>query len=440
MLDVKLLRETPDVIRADLKKRGMLDRLHLVDDAIKADAEWRGAKAQAEALRHELNEANRAIADLARKKHPIQAEQKKVSEFSKELDIFAKVQDEQEMRLESIMMTLPNILHESVPVGKDDTENVTVRTWGEERVFDFEPKDHVEVLANLGMVDMERAAKVSGARFFFLMGDAVKLEQAIMRYALDLMSTKGFVPVEPPFMMRREPYAGVTDLNDFGPVIYKVEGEDLYMIATSEHPLVAMHMDEILSGGDLPLKYCGFSPCFRVEAGAHGKDTKGIFRTHQFYKVEQIAFARPEESWPLHEQLIANAEELFRSLGLRYRVVNVCTGDMGTVAAKKYDLEAWMPVQRRYREMVSCSNCTDYQARRLKIRFRDKQSEATRLVHTLNSTAVTTRALVAIVENFQQKDGTVDIPKALLPYMGKTEALRQRSSYKRETGGAPSIA
>ena len=423
MLDAKLLRETPDVIRADLKKRGMVDKLRLVDDAIRADTEWREAKLQAEALRHELNTANRVIADLARKKQPIQSEQKRVAEFSSRLDSYAKVQEERQGALEGILMTLPNILHESVPVGKDDSENVTVRTWGEGRKFDFKPKDHIEVLADLGMVDMERAAKISGARFFFLKGDAVKLEHAIMRYAIDMVSAKGFVPVEPPFMMRREPYGGVIDLNDFGPVIYKVEGEDLYMIATSEHPLVAMHSDEILQGGKLPLTYCGFSPCFRVEAGAHGKDTKGIFRTHQFYKVEQIAFARPEESWALHERLLANAEEIFQHLGLHYRIVNVCTGDMGKVAAKKYDLEAWMPVQGRFREMVSCSNCTDYQSRRLKIRFRDKQSEATRLVHTLNSTAVTTRVLVAIVENFQEKDGTVRIPRALVPYMGETDRL-----------------
>ena len=426
MLDVKLLREDPEVIRADLRKRGMLDRLHLVDDAIKADSEWRTAKTRAEALRHELNEANRVIADLARKKQPIEAAQSNVAELSKRLNGLAKAQDEEQRALEGILMSFPNILHESVPVGKDDTENVTVRTWGTERKFEFEPKDHVEVLANLEMVDMERAAKISGSRFFILKGDAVKLEHAIMRYAIDAVSAKGFIPVEPPFMMRRQPYGGVTDMNDFGPVIYKVEGEDLYMIATSEHPLVAMHSDEILSGRELPLKYCGFSPCFRVEAGAHGKDTKGIFRTHQFYKVEQVAFARPEDSWALHEQLIANAEGIFKGLGLRYRVVNVCTGDMGTVAAKKYDLEAWMPVQGRFREMVSCSNCTDYQSRRLKIRFRDKQSEGTRLVHTLNSTAVTTRALVAIVENFQQKDGTVTIPEPLVPYMGGVDRLQRR--------------
>ena len=423
MLDVKLLREAPDVIRADLRKRGMTDRLHLVDDAIAADSEWRDAKVQAESLRHEMNEVNRTIAALAKSGKPIEAEQKRVREISRKEDKYAQVQSTQLQALEGILMGLPNILHESVPIGKDDTENVTVRTWGTPTEFDFQPRDHIDVLTSLGMVDMERASRVAGARFFFLKGDAVKLEHAIMRYAIDVLSAKGFVPVEPPFMMRKAPYSGVTDMNDFGPVIYKIEGEDLYMIATSEHPLVAMHMDEILDGKDLPLLYGGFSPCFRVEAGAHGRDTKGIFRTHQFYKVEQIAFARPEESWGIHEQLIANAEEIFQSLGLHYRVVNVCTGDMGTVAAKKYDLEAWMPVQGRFREMVSCSNCTDYQARRLKIRFRDRQSEATRLVHTLNSTAVTTRVLGAIAENFQQKDGSVKVPKALGPYMGGMTAL-----------------
>jgi len=213
------------------------------------------------------------------------------------------------------------------------------------------------------------------------------------------------------------------DLTDFGPVIYKIEGEDLYLIATSEHPLVAMHMDEILDGRTLPLKYCGFSPNFRVEAGAHGKDTKGIFRTHQFYKVEQVVFSSPEESWTILEQLIGNAEAIFQSLGLHYRVVNVCTGDMGVVAAKKYDLEAWMPAQLRFREMVSCSNATDYQARRLMIRYREKPGADPRLVHILNSTAVTTRALVAVVENYQQADGSISVPGPLIPYMGGKERI-----------------
>jgi seryl-tRNA synthetase len=423
MLDVKLLRENPDVIRSDLRKRGLPDKLKLVDEGIEVDRNWRRLKAELEELRHRQNELN---AEIARLKKEGKDASRKLAEVKGIPDGIRRLEAESqrsEKRLREILMGLPNILHESVPVGKDDTDNVTVRTWGKEPRFEFEPKDHVDILNELGMLDIERAGKISGARFYFLRGDAVKLEHSIMRYAIDYISSRGYLPVEPPFMMRREAYEGVTDLNDFGPVIYKVEGEDLYMIATSEHPLVAMHMDEIIDGGRLPLKYCGFSPCFRVEAGSHGKDTKGIFRTHQFYKVEQVAFARPEESWAVHEELISNAEAIFQSLGLHHRVVNVCTGDMGSVAAKKYDLEAWMPNQRRFREMVSCSNCTDYQARRLAIRFRDRQSEPTRLVHTLNSTAATTRALVAIVENYQRRDGTVSIPAPLVPYMDGQEEL-----------------
>jgi seryl-tRNA synthetase len=334
-----------------------------------------------------------------------------------------RIAQELQSRVREILMSLPNILHESVPVGPDDSGNVTVRTWGAPREFDFAPKDHIDVLEGLGLVDIERAAKISGARFFFLKGDALRLEQSIMRYAVDVLSDRGFTAVGPPLMMRKEAYAGVVDLGDFGPVIYKIDGEDLFLIATSEHPLVAMHMDEILDGGSLPLKYCGFSPNFRVEAGAHGKDTKGIFRTHQFYKVEQVVFSKPDQSWQLHEELLANAESIFQSLGLHYRVVNICTGDIGTVAAKKYDLEAWMPTQGRFREMVSCSNVTDYQARRLMIRYRERQHDETAFVHTLNSTAVTTRALVAIVENCQQRDGSVAIPKPLVPYMGGREVI-----------------
>ena len=423
MLDVKLLREDPEVIRNDLRKRATPEKLGLVDKAIEDDREWRKLKIEVDDLRHRQNELTARVAELKRQGRSTDDVMHEIKDIPERI---TRLEAEAESRLGDLtatLMGLPNILHESVPVGKDDSENVTVRTWGSPPSRDFQLKDHIEVLSGLGLVDMERAGKISGSRFFFLRGDAVKLEQSIMRYALDLLSKKGFVPLEPPFMMRREPYTGVTDMNDFGPVIYKVEGEDLYLIATSEHPLIAMHMEEILDGRLLPMKYCGISPCFRAEAGAHGKDTKGIFRTHQFYKVEQIVFSRPEESWTLHEQLIANAEEIFQNLGLHYRVVNVCTGDMGSVAAKKYDLEAWMPAQQKFREMVSCSNCTDYQSRRLKVRYRDRQNDPTTLVHTLNSTAVTTRVLVAIAENFQRRDGTVEIPKPLLPYMGGLEEL-----------------
>jgi seryl-tRNA synthetase len=423
MLDVKLLRESPDVIRNDLRRRGWNDMLPLVDEGMQLDKQWRDLKKQVDDLRHRQNQLTDEIAKLKRAGEPIDeklTEVKGIPQRIKELDVSA---DAAQKRVREILMGFPNILDQSVPIGPDDSGNVEVRSFGAPPKFDFPLRDHIDILTDLGLVDVERAAKISGARFFFLKGDALLLEQSIMRYALDTLSKKGFVAVGPPLMMRKEAYEGVVDLKDFGPVIYKIEGEDLYMIATSEHPLVAMHMDEIIEGSSLPIKYCGFSPNFRVEAGAHGKDTKGIFRTHQFYKVEQVVFARPEESWRIHEELIANAEAIFQSLGLHYRVVNVCTGDMGAVAAKKYDLEAWMPVQQKFREMVSCSNVTDYQARRLKIRYRDKSSEDPRFVHTLNSTAVTTRALVAVVENFQQSDGSIQIPAPLAPYMGGRQRI-----------------
>ncbi|MDG6925957.1 MAG: serine--tRNA ligase [Nitrososphaerota archaeon] len=423
MLDVKLLRENPDVIRNDLRRRGWEDHLYLVDEAIRYDKTWRDLKKRADDLRHRQNQLTEEVAKLKRAGEPIEekiGEVKGIPQRIKETEAEA---DADQAKVREILMGLPNILHESVPTGADDSGNVAIRTFGAPPRFDFKLRDHIDVLAGLGLVDVERAAKISGARFFFLKGDALLLEQSIMRYALDLLARRGFTAMGPPLMMRREAYAGVVDLKDFGPVIYKVQDDDLYLIATSEHPLVAMHMDEILDEKLLPIKYCGFSPNFRVEAGAHGKDTKGIFRTHQFYKVEQVVFARPEESWKIHEELIANAEAIFQSLGLHYRVVNVCTGDMGVVAAKKYDLEAWMPVQEKFREMVSCSNVTDYQARRLMIRYREKPSDDPKLVHTLNSTAVTTRALVAIVENFQQADGSVLIPAPLVPYMGGKEKI-----------------
>jgi len=423
MLDVRVLRESPEVIRKDLRKRGWLDKLPLVDEAAADDAAWREAKKEADDLRHAQNKLTTEIATLKRAGQDAKEKLGEVKGIPEEIAALEKRAQELQARVREILMSLPNILHESVPVGPDDSGNVTLRTWGEPTKFDFTPKDHLDLLGALGLIDMERAAKISGSRFFFLKGDALRLEQSIMRYAVDFLSDRGFTAVGPPLMMRRDAYAGVVDLADFGPVIYKIDGDDLYLIATSEHPLVAMHMDEIMTGDSLPLKYCGFSPNFRVEAGAHGKDTKGIFRTHQFYKVEQVVFSKPEQSWRLHEELLGNAEAIFQSLGLHYRIVNICTGDIGTVAAKKYDLEAWMPTQRKFREMVSCSNVTDYQARRLMIRYKEKQSSEPALVHTLNSTAVTTRALVAVVENCQQPDGSIAIPKPLVPYMGGREKI-----------------
>jgi seryl-tRNA synthetase len=326
----------------------------------------------------------------------------------------------QEQRIREALMKLPNLLHESVPVGKDESDNVQVKAWGSIPEFAFPVKNHIEIGLQLDIMDVERAGKIAGSRFFFLKREGVLLDLALMSFAMEELARKGYKLIEPPYLMRRKPYEGVTALSDFEDVLYKIEKEDLYLIATSEHPMAAMFMDEVLKAEDLPLRLAGVSACFRKEAGAHGKDTRGIFRTHQFNKIEQFVFCKPEDSWNIHEELLRNAEELLQKLGLPYRVVNVCTGDIGTVAAKKYDIEAWMPAQNAYREVVSCSNCTDYQARRLNIRYREKEGMPPKgFVHTLNSTAIATgRTIVALLENFQQENGSVLIPEPLRKYMG----------------------
>jgi len=423
MIDIRMIRENPQAIVRSLERRGALDKVPLVDEAVKADEEWRRLKTEVDTLRHRLNELTAEVAALKKEGSSIEG---KLSEVK---DIPGRIKDQEgkaaarQERLTEILMSIPNILHESVPDGKDETGNVKVRSWGKEPDFGFKPKDHIDLLNALGMLDLERAAKVAGARFAYLKGDAVKLEHAVMHFALDFLRERGFTAVEPPFMLNRAAYQGVVNLEDFGPVIYKVEGEDLHLIATSEHALVSMHKDEILDADSLPFRYCGFSPNFRVEAGAHGKDTKGIFRVHQFYKVEQVIFAKPDESWKLHEELVQNVEEIYKALRLPFRVMALCSGDTGFMSAKTYDVEAWLPGQQKYREMASASNVTDFQARRLLIRFRGKPGEPTTLVHTLNSTAVVTRTMVAIVENYQREDGSVTIPKALAPYMGKIDSL-----------------
>jgi seryl-tRNA synthetase len=423
MLDPRLLRENPEAVVNSIRKRGSLDKLALIDEGIECDKEWRNLKTQVDELRHRQNALDAEIAELRNQGKAIAeklGEVKGIPDRIRSLEVRAS---EKQARLNKILMSIPNILHESVPTGSDETMNPVAREWGKKPEFDFVPRHHQDVLAGLGMLDMERAAKVAGARFSFLKGDAVRLEHAIMQYAVDFLTKRGFTAVEPPFMLNRAAYEGVVNIEDFGPVIYKIEGEDLHLIATSEHPLVSMHSDEILDSASLPLRYCGLSPCFRVEAGAHGKDTKGIFRSHQFYKVEQVIFSKPDDSWTLHEELISNAESIYQSLGIPHRVIILCSGDCGFMSAKTYDLEAWLPGQQKYREMASASNVTDYQSRRLRIRYRGKQNDPTKLVYTLNSTAVVTRTLVAIVENFQRKDGSVSIPRPLVPYAGGIEEL-----------------
>ncbi|MFQ6107084.1 MAG: serine--tRNA ligase [Thermoplasmata archaeon] len=423
MLDIKLIRESPQIIRDDLRKRGDEEKLALLERVISMDREWREVVERANKFKHERNVISKRISELKREGKDAAAEIKRASELPKEIeDVEAKRKD-LEVQIREALMRLPNILHESVPVGKDDTENVEVRRWGEPAEKDFDTKSHGELMESFGLADFERARKVAGAGFLYMLGPLVLLDQAIINFALDFLVERGYVPVEPPFMLRREPYEGVVDLADFEDVMYKIEGEDYYLIATSEHPIAAMYQGEIIDESELPLKYVGFSTNFRKEIGAHGVDTRGLFRMHQFNKVEQFIFCKPEESWQYHEELIENAEELHQQLEIPYRIVNVCTGDIGTVAAKKYDLEAWSPRQRKYVEVVSCSNCTDYQARRLRIRG-GKVGGEKRALHTLNSTALaTSRTLVAILENNQNADGSVTVPKVLRPYVGGMEVI-----------------
>jgi len=420
MLDIKLIRENPELVRNNLRKRGDSDNLNMLDGLIDYDRKWREYLTELNDLRHERRQATAKIAEAKKKGTDSSSEMLKAKDVDVKIAKLERQVTECEEKVHEYLMRLPNLLHETVPLGKDENENVEIRKWGDIPKFAFPVKDHMDLGLNLGIVDVERAGKIAGARFFYLRRDAVLLDMALVNFALEEIAKKGFTPIEPPFLMRRRPYEGVVALSDFEDVLYKVEGEDLYLIATSEHPMAAMFMDEVLKAEDLPLKLVGVSTNFRKEAGAHGKDTRGIFRTHQFNKVEQFVFSRPEGSWAIHEELIGNAEELVQKLGLAYRVVNVCTGDMGTVAAKRYDVEAWMPAQNAYREIISCSNDTNYQARRLNIRYREKEGAAPKgFVHTLNSTALATgRTIVAIIENYQQKDGSVVVPEALRKYMG----------------------
>lgn len=435
MLDIKLVRENPGIIRKDLKKRGDTDKANLLDTLIKNDSEWRTSQKRLEDLRRKRNLVTEEIAKLKQK--PASQEPKspagnkspdKLIKGMRKLGDEIKALESRVHELHSLnrdaLMRLPNMLHETVPTGKDDTGNVPIKHWGKPPKFGFTSKNHYEVAQGLGMIDGERAAKIAGAGFFYLKGDLARLDYALMGFGLDFLTKRGYVPCEPPLMMNRKAYEGVTSLDDFENVMYKIENDDLYLIATSEHPMGAMFMNETLDIRDLPIKFCGVSSCFRREVGSHGKYTKGLFRMHQFNKIEQFIFSHPKDSWKLHEELQRNAEDLYQALGLPYRVVNVCTGDMGDIAAKKYDTEIWM-ADGQYREAGSNSNCTDYQARRLNIKYREKEGQApVGFVHTLNNTALaTSRAMLGILEVHQQKDGSVLIPKPLQPYMNNQHKI-----------------
>jgi seryl-tRNA synthetase len=412
MIDLNLIRSDPDAVRTALARRGIAPP---IDEILELDRIRRGLQTQVDALRNQQKTASKEVAKLdGHARTQRLAELKKLSDEIKALDA---EHDTVEEKARALLLEVPNLPHSSVPDGAGDDSNVVLRTVGEPPAFDFEVRDHLEIGQGLGIIDTERAAKVSGARFAYLLGQAALLELALVRFAVDRLGAHGFRPVITPVLVRREAMENTGFLPTDEAQIYKLADDDLYLVGTSEVSLAAMHQDEFLDSVGLPLRYAGISTCFRRESGTYGKDTRGIFRVHQFDKVEMFSFTKPEDSWGEHELLLARQEEIFQALEIPYRVVNIAAGELGVSAAKKYDVEAWMPGQNAYREVTSCSNCTDYQARRLGTKLRT--DAGAKLVHTLNGTAIALgRAIIAIVENHQRADGTVSIPEALRPYMG----------------------
>ena len=426
MLDAKLLKENPHTIENMLKKRGVNFPLN---ELIDLDKKRRELIVELQDFKHKKNILATSIAQKKKEKdtiNSVNSEISKMKEISNRITELEEEQDSVQGKFRYLMMSIPNLLHESVPLGSGEAENVIIKEQRNKRTKStMAPRDHIDIATSLDLIDLERAAKISGARFYFLKNDLVKMNQALLQFGLDYLSNSGYTLVQPPYMIRKEAMEGAVILGDFEQVIYKVEGEDLYMIGTSEHAMVSMHTDEILESTGLPLRYACVSPCFRKEAGAHGRDMKGIFRVHQFEKVEQVIFSRPEDSWKEHEKMLELTEQFYERLGLSTRTILLCSADLGKISAKTYDIEAWFPGQSSYREIVSCSNCLDYQARRLRIRYRDNVNEETKLVHTLNSTLIATeRTMVSIIENYQTDEGTVEVPEILRKYMGDAKEIK----------------
>jgi seryl-tRNA synthetase len=416
MLDIRYVRENPDVVKVALEKREYNLSLK---DFLASEKQRKELLLKTEELRNRRNVVSEEIGRLKKQKLDAAAlleEMKGVSSEIKELDERLR---ELEEKTRGFLLEVPNIPHSTVPVGRDETENVEIRKWGGPLEFDFKPLNHWDVAEMNNIVDFERASKVTGARFAILKGSGAKLERALMNFMLDLNTSSGYKEVLPPILVNRQSMTGTGQLPKFESDLFRIADPDFFLIPTAEVPVTNIHREEILKESDLPIYYTAYTPCFRREAGSYGKDTRGLIRQHQFNKVELVKFSRPEDSYEELESLTSNAEEILKRLGLHYRVVVLCTGDLGFAASKTYDLEVWLPGQGRYREISSCSNFEDYQARRADIRFRREGKKGTEFVHTLNGSSLAIgRTMVAVLENYQQKDGSVIIPEALRPYMG----------------------
>ncbi len=419
MLDSKYIEENMDKVRGKLAERGA---------EIDFEEFWaldRGRKEiikKVEKLERERNIGSKKVGELRRegKKEEAQELQEEMKRTSVQIKELGELRARAEEEFRNFLLTIPNISHDSVPVGGSDADNVEIRKWGEPKDFDFEPKDHVEIGKDLDILDLDRAAKITGARFALYKGLGARLERALINFMLDLHTNEhGYTEVLPPFMANTDSFIGTGNLPKFEEDLFKIEGTDFYLVPTAEVPVTNIHRDEILKEDELPIKYVAYTPCFRSEAGSYGKDVRGIIRQHQFNKVELVKFSNPDSSYEEHESLTENAARVLELLGLPYRVVLLCTGDMGFSSAKTYDLEVWVPSENTFREISSCSNFEDFQARRASIRYRPKDGSKVKLVHTLNGSGLAVgRTVIGILENFQEADGSVTVPEVLVPYMG----------------------
>ena len=425
MIDIKFLRENPEVVKENIKKKFQDNKLDLVDEVILLDTESRKAKQEADDLRANRNKISKEIGALMAKGKKEEAQEKKseVAAGAKRLAELEEKEKELEEKINKIMMAIPNIIDPSVPIGKDDKENVEIEKYGEPIVPDFEIPYHTEIMEKLKGIDLDRARKVAGNGFYYLMGDIARLHSAVISYARDFMINRGFTYCVPPFMIRSNVVTGVMSFAEMDAMMYKIEGEDLYLIGTSEHSMIGKFIDTIIQEGELPKTLTSYSPCFRKEKGAHGLEERGVYRIHQFEKQEMIVVCKPEESPMWFDKLWKNTVDLFRSLDIPVRTIECCSGDLADLKVKSYDVEAWSPRQKKYFEVGSCSNLGDAQARRLKIRVNGEKGKY--FAHTLNNTVVAPpRMLIAFLENNLQEDGSVKIPEVLRPYMGGQEIIK----------------
>ena len=422
MIDIELIRKKPDYVKERLATRDK-SLPNLVDEVLELDRKRRAIITEVEALRAERNKKSKEIRMLKREGKDTGSLEAKVRELKEKIESLEKEREEIEESLRKVLLQIPNLPHESVPVGEDETENVEVRRWGEPKDFPFEPKPHWEIGEKLGILDFKRGAALAGSRFTVVKGWGATLERALINFMLDLHREKGYTEVIPPHLVKGDILLGTGQLPKFEEDLYKCERDQLYLIPTAEVPLTNLFRDEILSEEDLPIYLTAYTPCYRREAGSHGKDVRGIIRQHQFNKVELVKIVHPDNSYDELEGLVRDAEEVLKLLGLPYRVVKLCTGDLGFSASKTYDIEVWFPSQGRYREVSSCSNCEDFQARRMRTRFKDSSGRK-RFVHTLNGSGLAVgRTLAAILENYQREDGSVEVPEVLRDYL-KTDVIK----------------